>query len=98
IGVSLGSHRPTVLLKLCLVEKKLTNDAACCLKKLEQHCMRTYYPSLGTRANEFSIYLSQLRFDAAARRDFFFISPRLGRCPPRAIVSCYFHLVLLSRC
>ena len=68
IGVSLGSHWPTVLLKLlCLVEKKRTkvrsldvlfsaadwdrSPARPSRKKLEHHCMRTYYPSLGTRVN-----------------------------------------------
>ncbi|KAI4999204.1 hypothetical protein ZWY2020_060065, partial [Hordeum vulgare] len=57
IGVSLGSHRPTVLLKLLLGGKEANKGTlACCLKKLEQHCMRTYYPSSGTRRNDLSIY------------------------------------------
>ncbi|KAK8937338.1 hypothetical protein KSP39_PZI012609 [Platanthera zijinensis] len=66
IRVSLGSHRPTVILKLpCLVEKKRTKvrslgvlfsivDWDCSparpyRRTLEQHCMRTNYPSSGTR-------------------------------------------------
>ncbi|KAJ6804116.1 hypothetical protein M6B38_186615 [Iris pallida] len=66
IEVSLGSHRPTVILKLpCLVEKKRTRVRSLAVlfsatdwdrsparpsrRKLEQHCMRTYYQSSGTR-------------------------------------------------
>ncbi|KAI4963634.1 hypothetical protein ZWY2020_011260, partial [Hordeum vulgare] len=67
IGVSLGSHRPTVLLKLTAWWKKRTTS------------LLTYYPSLGTRRSDLSIYFLQPGMTSSSRRDFFFISPRLGR-------------------
>ncbi|XBI17632.1 hypothetical protein VPH35_059638 [Triticum aestivum] len=90
IGVSLGSHQPTVLLKLlCLVEKKRTKVRSLAVlfsaadwdrsparpsrKKLEQHCMRTYYPSSRTRGGTTSrsTYCSPGRA-SSSRRDFLF--------------------------
>ena len=67
-------------------------------KKLEQHCMRTYYPSSGTRGGTTSrsTYCSP-GIKTSSRRYLLLRSPlRLGRClgPPRAIVSCCFHLVV----
>jgi len=110
IGVSLGSHRPTVILKLpCLVEKKRTRVRSLAVlfsaadwdrsparpsrRKLEQHCMRTYYPSSGTRGGTTSrsTYCSPVR-KTSSRRSLLLRSPlRLGRClGPRAIVSCFY--------
>ncbi|GJW94449.1 hypothetical protein Tco_0174121 [Tanacetum coccineum] len=83
IGVSLGSHRPTVILKLpCLVEKKRTKvRSLAVLFSVANWDRSPASPGIKTSSRRYLLLRSPLR---------------LGRClgPPRAIVSCCFHLVV----
>ncbi|KAF6995909.1 hypothetical protein CFC21_012330 [Triticum aestivum] len=85
IGVSLGSHRPTVLLKLlCLVEKKRTKVRSLAVlfsaadwdrspARPSRKKLEQYYPSSGTRGRTTSrsTYCSPGRA-SSSRRDFLF--------------------------
>lgn len=109
IGVSLGSHRPTVILKLtCLVEKKRTKVRSLVVlfsaanwdrspARSDWNCMRTYYQYSGTRGGTTSrsTYCSP-GIKTSSRLAPISSTPRtLSR--PRAIVSCCFYLVFF-RC
>ncbi|GKE00401.1 hypothetical protein Tco_1388384 [Tanacetum coccineum] len=76
IGVSLGSHRPTVILKLpCLVEKKRTKvRSLAVLFSVANWDRSPASPGIKTSSRRYLLLRSPLR---------------LGRClgPPRAIVS-----------